>query len=325
MQSVKMVNVAARVSVVVVGYNSHKWLDRCLSTLRLASASTLQLCFVDNHNNPDLSARVRSDFDVEVLKTPRPMGFAEANNFGIRRTRFVSDYTVFLNQDTVSSEGWIDICVRCLECDSSLGIVSPGLRTYDMSDWEPNLLTCLVGSGQSTESEVLGTGVKEVKHVTAAAMVVRSSLLKQVGPFDPIFGSYYEDYDLCRRVRKSRFSVGVCLDARVGHFSGSVSSSPEEVQRRIRLLIRNRLIHKVRESAGGRLGILLRHLAVTLPFNLIRGFLRTESSQPVSVTLAAHWDLMKITDRLLSERRDEKSWQQFLQRFDSPTVGRNHS
>ena len=312
-----------RVTVFVVGYNSEKWLERCLSTLQTASASTLQLCFVDNHNNPTLGSRNRLDFDVEIVKTPRPMGFADANNFGIGHTRFESDLTVFLNQDTVSNAGWIDTCVDCFASDSSLGILSPGLRTYDMNAWEPNLLTCLADSGKSTDSEASGTGVIAVRQVTAAAMVVRTEILEQVGPFDPIFGSYYEDYDLCRRVRNAGYTIGVCLGARVGHFSGSVTSTPEQTRRRMRSLIRNRLIHKVRESGDRRLRVLAGHFAMTLPKILIRGLLRTKSSQPVAATVGAHWDLLKIASRLVSKRRDESDWQLFLQDRSTTTESRS--
>ena len=248
------------------------------------------------------------------------MGFADANNFGIGHTRFESDLTVFLNQDTVSADGWIDTCVDCFMSDSSLGVLSPGLRTYDMSDWEPNLLACLAESGESIESEVSETGVIEVRQVTAAAMVVRTDILDQVGPFDPIFGSYYEDYDLCRRVRNAGYKVALCLSALVGHFSGSVTSTPAAERHRMRSLIRNRLIHRVRESTDSRVAVLARHLVVTLPMNLIRGLLRTESSQPVTATVGAHWELMKITRRLVSQKYDERRWSEFLAEFQATSA-----
>lgn len=298
--------------VLVVGYNSEKWLEKCLSTLAAASVSKLQLCFVDNLNNPGLETIDLSAFEVEVLKTASPLGFADANNFGIKNTRFESKFTVFLNQDTVSTAGWIDSCVDCFENDSSLGILSPGLRTYDLSEWEPNLAACVRESDQSLDQDA---AMIELQNVTAAAMMIRTDVLHEVGPFDPIFGSYYEDYDLCRRVRRAGYRVGVCPAARVGHFSGSVTSTPDAERRRTRALVRNRLIHKVRESTSGRLGVLAKHCLFTLPVNLVRGLLRTKSSQPVSSTLAAHWDLMKIADRLISKERDDNQWRQFLSQF----------
>ncbi len=252
------------------------------------------------------------------------MGFADANNFGIKRTGFVSDFTVFLNQDTVSSRGWIDSCLDCFRRDPKLGVLSPGLRTYDLTDWEQNLVACVRESGLPESTlETEADKIVKVHQVTAAAMMIRTDVLHQVGPFDPIFGSYYEDYDLCRRIRNAGYTIGVCPSARVGHFSGSVTSTANAERRRARTLIRNRLIHKVRATNGGRLRVLAEHLCCTFPRNLTRGLLRTKSSQPISATLAAHWDLMKIADRLLSEKRDESLWQQYLQSFRTPDFERS--
>ena len=304
-----------RTSVLVVGYESEKWLKKCVDSLSLASVHQLHLCFVDNKNNPTLPSLDLSAFSVETIKTPHPMGFADANNFGIQQTQFESDYTVFLNQDTVSTEGWIDRCVDCFKADSQLGILSPGLRTYDLSEWEPNLLACVRECGQKIDSA--NTSVVELQNVTAAAMMIRTDVLREVGPFDPIFGSYYEDYDLCRRVRNAGYKVGVCPAAHVGHFSGSVTSTSAAEKRRTRAIVRNRLIHEVREHSGGRLSVLAKHLFYAFPLNLVRGLLRTSSSQPISATLGAHWDLLHIAGRLISERRDRDQWLRFKSKFNS--------
>lgn len=304
-----------RVTVLVVGYDSEKWLEKCLGSLASASPERLHLCFVDNKNNPTLSTLDLSGFTVQAIKTPHPMGFADANNFGIQQTQFDSEFTVFLNQDTVSTPGWIDDCVNCFHDYPKLGILSPGLRTYDLSEWEPNLLACARESGVTIDAA--DTSIVELQNVTAAAMMIRTAVLREVGPFDPIFGSYYEDYDLCRRVRNAGYKVGVCPAAHVGHFSGSVTSTPAAECRRTRALVRNRLIHKVREHSDSRLIVLVKHFCYTLPVNLIRGLRRTKSSQPILATLAAHWDLAKIGGRIVSERRDQDLWQQFLAEFQS--------
>jgi GT2 family glycosyltransferase len=308
-----------RATVLVVGYNSERWLTTCLNSVATASQTQVQLCFVDNHSNPTFESLDLSIFrGVEHLKTDSPLGFAEANNFGIRQTQFDSDFTVFLNQDTVSTAGWIDACVSCFDDDPRLGILSPGLRTYDFSEWDPNLLACVRESNQAIGSA--HSSVVELRNVTAAAMIIRTDVLHEVGPFDPVFGSYYEDYDLCRRVRNAGYKVGACLAAQVGHFSGSVTSTPAAELRRSRLLLRNRMIHRLRENPDRRLQQLVHYLALELPRNVVRGILRTESSQTLATTLGANWDMAKILARLVSRRRDEEEWNQFLQDFRSQTA-----
>ncbi len=305
--------VTESVSVVVVGYNGDRWLPSCLKSLEQASVHRLQLVLVDNHNNPCIASLDLSAFDVDVIETPRPMGFAEANNFGLLKTRFRSDLTVFLNQDTVGREGWIDAVVAAFGDDPGIGVMCPALRTYEFEEWEPNLLNCLHDSGIDSETlSADGELIRGLKHVTGSAMVIRTSVLQQTGPFDPIYGSYYEDFDLCRRVRAAGYEIAVCRSASVGHFQGSVSTDPAERERREAMLIRNRLIYRLRDCSGSRVPLLLRHCFLTLPRSLIRGVLRTPSSQSVRSTLAAHLGLLKLSPRLLRKSADEAAWQQFL-------------
>lgn len=107
----------------------------------------MRLIFVDNHNNPSWPVIDKDVFAIEYLKPPRPMRFTDANNFGVQNTKHDTEYLIFLNQDTVSTSGWIDTCIECFENDYKLGVLSLGLHTYDLADWEPNLASCSRESG----------------------------------------------------------------------------------------------------------------------------------------------------------------------------------
>jgi hypothetical protein len=143
-------------------------------------------------------------------------------------------------------------------------------------------------------------------------MIVRSSALKQSGPFDPIFGSYYEDVDLCRRIRSAGYSVGICAGAWVRHFSGSSTRTEEARRRRMRQIVRNRAISRIRDAGPSRICAVVREFAGSFPWNLLRGVACTASSQPPAVQVGAHVDLCRIIGRLLSEARDKAAWEQYL-------------
>ncbi|MFO1092543.1 MAG: glycosyltransferase family 2 protein [Planctomycetaceae bacterium] len=152
----------------------------------------------------------------------------------------------------------------------------------------------------------------DVPQVSAAALVVRTSALEQAGPFDPIFGSYYEDYDLCRRLRAAGYRVGICSRGVVYHYNGSSTTTAAAQSKRMRQIIRNRAIHRIRSSSHGRVRTVLNQFIRVLPWNAARGLARTPSSQPVGVQLAAHYDLMRILDRLVFEDRDRQAWREYL-------------
>lgn len=310
---------SVRVVVVVVAYHADRWLPECVRTLGAGWNARDRLLLVDNSGNTVVESAAREIAGARVVSTPRPMGFAEANNYGLVHGGLAGEYVCFLNQDTISEPGWLDACVACLESRPDVGGVLPLLRTYDDSDWDAGFRSCVSANQEFAEDAASGRFQEfyEAAQVSAAALVVRTSALVKVGPFDPIFGSYYEDYDLCRRLRGAGHRVGVCGRGTVRHFDGSSTTTTEAQQRRMRQIIRNRAIHRIRSSRH-RLGLVVDQFVRELPWNAARGLARTASSQPVGAQLAAHLDLMRIIDRLLFEVRDRRAWSDYLKSIGWP-------
>ena len=182
--------------VVVVDYHGKRWLPDCLVTLRDATGDDCRIVFVDNGGNGDIARLGLDEESAVVLTAPRRMGFAEANNFALQQVGLEAGAVCFLNQDTLSEPGWLAACLECLENNPNVGAVSPLLRNYDNTGWDPGFFDCARESAQLLELLNNQSGADdfcEVPRVTAAAMIVRSDVLRQVGPFDPIYVSYYED------------------------------------------------------------------------------------------------------------------------------------
>lgn len=314
-------NRSHRVTVVVIAYRGAQWIPACLETLAGASRETIRLCLVDNSGNEDAIPADVPNVEYVVLRTSAPMGFAEANNFALRQIGLDSPYVCFLNQDTRSRNGWLDTCVECLEQAPRVGAVSPLLKSYDESGWDPGFWECVQTSPVFVRDTSTGRPLAPLysaPRVTAAAMVIRSSVLQQVGPFDPIFGSYYEDYDLCHRIRQAGYQIGVSAQATVCHYSGSSTTSEAARRKRMRQVIRNRTILRIREADGHRWREIVRYVTCTMPYNFARSVFRTASSQPLPVQLRAHWELLGEWRRLVSERYDQRIWTEYLKRIGWP-------
>ncbi len=301
-------------SVILVAYYADSWLPACLDSLVRASSQQLHLVLVDNAGNTIINKLDLSKFEFEILQAPEPMGFAEANNFALMNASHLNETVLFLNQDTVSHVGWIDQCMSCLNENMELGAVSPLIHTYDGLFWDPSFLDCLpLGVvSQLQEEDVATSNWIYTNNVPAPSLVVRTHVLYQTGPFDPVYGSYYEDFDLCRRIKKLGYRVGFCRTANINHYSGSATTDRDRELRRMRQIIRNRIIFQLRDSENSRLFMALRFGLWDFPMRFMRGILRTASSQPPLVVLKAHSDLLKIINRVLSRKRDEAIWQNYL-------------
>lgn len=318
-------------SVLLIAYHGDQWIPDCLDTLADASTQPLHLVLVDNAGNTILDDLDLSPFDAEVLSTPRPMGFAEANNYALVKASHLEDTVLFLNQDTLSGEGWLDQCRACFARSPRLGAVSPVLRTFEWTDWDPDFLRFVRAAGQEErlreiEEEDGQNDEKQwfkVKNTPAPALLVRAKVLREVGPFDPVFGSYCEDMDLCRRIRESGYDVGFCKRAEVAHYNGSTTTDRAKERRRMRQILRNRILYQFREGKGPYGTKLARRLIFDFPRRLARGLVGTPSSQPPLVTIQAYADLIGLGRRILSRCADRNQWEAFLNEIDWPPSGTN--
>ena len=302
-----------KVSVVLIAYRGDCWLPECLNTLSAASAAPLHLVLVDNSGNTIIDDLNLSAFEAEVLSTPQPMGFAEANNFALVAASHPEGAVLFLNQDTISPHGWIDKCLQAFEEHAKLGAVSPLIRTYEDDGWDPSFLACLSDEQKAVlEAEPTREEIFLTRNAPAPALLVRTSVLRDAGPFDPVFGSYYEDYDLCRRIRERGYQVGFCRNACIRHFSGGSTTTEEQEHKRMRQVIRNRVLYELRAQSDTRWIGALRWLVGDFPRRLVRGLAGTPSSQPPEVTLKAYSDLLRLGPRLISSSYDKAEWQRHL-------------
>lgn len=309
------------VTALIVAYYGDSWLPACIDSLAEASTQRIHLVLVDNAGNTGFDTLGLERFDTEVIKTPYPMGFAEANNYALAHATRLEEAVLFLNQDTISATGWIDRCLDCLTWGEEMGAVSPLIYTYDGSGWDPGFLACVTAEealDQLSAYDAAGADWFATTIASAPALIVRTEALRCAGPFDPVFGSYYEDYDLCRRIRDCGYDIAFCRSATINHYSGSTTNSPERERKRMRQIIRNRILYTLRVSGSPRLPQVARHVALDFPRRLLRGLLRTPSSQPPLVTLKAYGDLLRIAGRVVSRRRDEDAWQRYLDELGWP-------
>ena len=301
--------------IIIVAYKGDEWLPNCLQSLTESTEQKLDIILVDNAFNERLYEGPVHHHDLKVIKTPRPMGFAEANNFALQHVPSDTATVCFLNQDTISTQRWFDRCLEAFNTDQQLGALSPMLRSYDGKGWDMTFVDILKQQPHFCDHWLTSEKVslpETVDEIPATAMIIKWPLLLESGPFDPLFGSYYEDFDLCLRLRKCGARLGICPDAYVQHFSGSVSQSKEAQLRRARWVLRNRVIYRVRQGGGSRMRHFLKHFVFAFPRHFMRSCIGTKSSKPASAVLKAFMDLLKILPRLVSERIDQQKWKSFL-------------
>ncbi len=179
----------------------------------------VQVVVVDNGCRPEQAAVLdamtvrwaEDDARVEVLHNDANLGFALANDVAIPVLRGAT--TVFLNNDTVVTPGWLEPLLESLEDAEVLGAQSL-LRYPDGSVQCAGVVFPVAGGipygfGQWHPVEDLaGVGDLRFHAVTAACLAMRTVDVVALGGFDPVFNNGMEDIDLCLRAEQLRRGEG---------------------------------------------------------------------------------------------------------------------
>lgn len=222
-----------RVAAVVVSYNSSRDLPMSLGSLRALPLD--RIVVVDNSSTDD-SVHVAREYTPYVLTLPN-VGFGAAINAAAESTPDVDAYLLF-NPDCHIAEKDYAVLVEALRNDERFGAVAPLMRypngTYGISSGpEPSMakewlaalrvdhlvprrvkrllprlpfLRSRLRMLEYLDVEPSGE-TRETPWVSGFCMLVRASAFHDVGGFDPGYFLYFEDVDICRRLRERGWGV----------------------------------------------------------------------------------------------------------------------
>ena len=125
-----------KILVIVVTYNGLKWLDRCLGSVR-ASEVPADLYVWDNDSTDGSADWVQGHFpEAKLVRSADNLGFAEANNMGLRHALDKGyDYVYLLNQDAWIEPSTLGTLVAASEAHPDYAVLSP----LQMTDGFPSL------------------------------------------------------------------------------------------------------------------------------------------------------------------------------------------
>ncbi|MFH0945704.1 MAG: glycosyltransferase family 2 protein [Planctomycetota bacterium] len=231
-----------RVSTVVLSWNTEELLRSCLLSLRaMPDADRRELIVVDNGSDDDSAGMVEREFpEARLIRTGRNLGYAEGNNVGIRAAR--GRYVLLLNSDTEVEPDSISRLADFLDRNPEYGAVGAQLLSPDGSIQQacmrfPTLAVAIgfdtwFGKWSFLETRIDHyfyadfdhTHSEDVDQPPGTALMVPRKVYDKVGLLDPDLFLFYNDVDLCRRIRKSGYRIRYLADARILHHGGASTS-----------------------------------------------------------------------------------------------------
>lgn len=213
-------NATMDLSIIIVSYNSLRHLERCLrSAAGLKDNLTKEIILVDNGSSDGSAEYVKRNWpEVIVIENGSNMGYAGANNAGIRRSS--GKYLMFLNPDTELSSDTAEKLAAYFEKTGDAGIVAPKLlypdgalqyscRTfYSLRTVFFRRFLRKLNSGLERKHLMLDwdhNSPASVDWVLAACIFTKRELMDKIGQFDEKYRLYFEDVDLCYRFAQNGY------------------------------------------------------------------------------------------------------------------------
>ncbi len=258
---------ALQLSVVIVNWNTRELLRACLESVRQHTGGiTYEIIVVDNASHDGSPAMVRQQFpDVRLIENTENLGFAAANNQAIRMAR--GNAVILLNSDTELVENSLRILHDFLFSRDSIGAVGgrliyPGGAPQWSYGFAPSLGRMLwitlsgilrIQRGRKPGAVIPAAteSAHAVEYIVGADLMVKKSVLDRVGLLDESFFAYFEETDLCARIRRAGSEVWFTPETSIIHRIGS-SFGPES-RPRLRIYYTSLFRYLAKHRGGYRL------------------------------------------------------------------------
>ena len=215
-----------KATIIIPAYGQLIYTLACLRSLAQAHTKTsFEVLLIDDASPHDELAPLKEIPNLRVVTNKNNLGFLHSCNLAAEEAR--GEHLVFLNNDTLVTDGWLDELVQQRDAFPNAGLTGARLvfPTGELQEAGGIVFSdgtaSNYGWGKAT-TEPTCSFARLTDYVSAAAMAIRADLFKNLDGFDAHFEpAYYEDTDLAFRLRKSGKDVVYQPASTVIHFSGA--------------------------------------------------------------------------------------------------------
>jgi hypothetical protein len=228
-------------SIIIVCYKGWGRLNKCLESLSSFSGKIIKIevIVVDNNSSDETIHEIEERFSkFRFIKNEINGGFANGCNLGAKNAS--GEFLLFLNPDTVASESEIEKLLNIARQNPEFGIVSCRQENekgkYSISYGQfPSLFNltgfqrAILGNRSLAGGSRIPDNGRQTPHisypdwVSGSVILILCETFKKQDGFDEDFWMYFEDIDLCRRVRNINCEIAFCGSITIEHNHGGSS------------------------------------------------------------------------------------------------------
>jgi len=205
------------ISIIIVTYNSEKYISACLESIfNLSDNLKKEIIIVDNNSIDSTKDKISLYKNkVRILENSINSGYAGGNNIGANKAN--GEFLVFLNPDITVTNSSFAVLKEYLETNTDVGAVGPGLlypngtmqqyycNYYSVLSifFRRTILGKIFSSYLSHPLQKTTSVPVEIDWILGAFIMIPFKTWEVLGGFDSKYKLYFEDVDLCCRIKKS--------------------------------------------------------------------------------------------------------------------------
>lgn len=235
-----------KLALVILHFSQLDLTEACLASVKQLETKGFELEVIVVNNNPleEIDSLKKKFPGFVFLKTPKNLGYAGGNNFGIKRAlKDKADFILLLNNDTLLDKKIILELLKAAKNNQQVGILGPKIyfapghefhqKRYQekdkgkviwyaggLLDWQ-NIIASHQGVDEVDQGQY--DHLKDTDFVSGCAMLIKKEVFKKIGLFDEDYFLYLEDVDFCWRTKQTGYKILFVPLAKVWHVNAGSS------------------------------------------------------------------------------------------------------
>lgn len=236
-----------KVSIIIPNKNNEKLLKKCLQSIMTRTTyPNYEIIIVDNGSNQksifNYYESLKKYSNIQIVSYDQPFNYSAINNYGVQ---FASGkYFILLNNDIqIITRRWIEEMLMYVQRDD-VGAAGAMLYYPDNTIQHAGIIMKLGSdriAGHAFHKWPRGTVgymgrlcyAQNMSAVTAACMMVKASVYKEVGGFDETYPVAFNDVDFCLKIRKSGKLIVWTPYAEAYHYESKTRGRDDDNEERI--------------------------------------------------------------------------------------------
>ena len=192
------------ITVIITSFHSGEKIFNCIESIN----KDVKIIVVENSNDQELKKKIHSKYkNVDCILSEENLGYGAGNNLGL--SKVLTNYALIVNPDVTLEKDTIDNFFLTINDIKNFGIIAPISKDEIYTNFS-------IDNDKS---------IKEVESVKGFAMFLNMNNLKEIKFFDENFFLYFEEIDLCKRIRKNDIKIYIDPSIKVNHLGGTSHNS----------------------------------------------------------------------------------------------------